>query len=65
MARVKISKSTDQLMQIREYARRCFGEFFGNDGDGLVFGFTCNGHARLFAKKVSNHGVNAVLFAVS
>jgi len=63
MARVKIQK-TEQLMQVRQDARRCFGEFFGNDGDGLVFGFTCTGQARLFAKKVSNHGVNAVLYDV-
>jgi len=62
MARVKIHKSADQLMQAREDARRCLGEFFGNDGDGLVFGFGCNGHARLFAKKMSRQGVPATVF---
>ena len=64
MARVKISKATDQLMELGDLARCCKGEFFGNDGDGLVCGFGCNGHAKLFAKKMVRQGVEAVIYAV-
>ncbi|HUV65379.1 MAG TPA: hypothetical protein VMW24_15895 [Sedimentisphaerales bacterium] len=64
MARVKVQQANDQLMMLSQEAQHCRGEFFGNDGEELVFGFANNGHAKLFARKMSKSGIAAVLFAV-